>query len=104
MRIALLSNIHGNLGALDAVLTDIAALGGVDQTWILGDLVALGAQPVGVLERLAHLPSADFTCRKMRHPAAGYITSFLRGERSVYVRGWLLPPVAEAERSAKAMS
>lgn len=30
MRIALLSDIHGNLIALDAVLTDIEAQGGVD--------------------------------------------------------------------------
>ena len=36
---------------------------------------------------------------KMRHPAAGYITSFLRGERSIYVQGWPLPPVEDAEAS-----
>jgi predicted phosphodiesterase len=61
MRIALLSDIHGNLVALDAVLADIKALGGVDQSWILGDLVAVGAQPIQVLERLAALPNARFT-------------------------------------------
>ena len=61
MRIALLSDIHGNLVALDAVLADIKACGGVDQTWILGDLVAVGVQPIQVLERLADLPNARFT-------------------------------------------
>jgi putative phosphoesterase len=55
MKIALLADIHGNTLALDAVLADIAHKGGVDGFWILGDLVALGPDPVGVLERLAQL-------------------------------------------------
>jgi predicted phosphodiesterase len=61
MRIALLSDIHGNVIALDAVLADIAAQGGVDEYWILGDLVAIGPQPVAVLARLQALPNARFT-------------------------------------------
>ena len=61
MRIALLSDIHGNLIALNAVLADIERLGGVDQYWALGDLVALGAQPVQVLERLTALPNVRCT-------------------------------------------
>lgn len=60
MKIALLSDIHGNSVALDAVLEDVAAQGGVDATWVLGDLVALGPDPVGVLERLAGLPDVRF--------------------------------------------
>lgn len=60
MRMALLSDIHGNLIALDAVLTDIEERGGVNSYWILGDLVAQGPDPVGVLERLAVLPNAHF--------------------------------------------
>jgi predicted phosphodiesterase len=60
MRIALLSDIHGNSMALDAVLADIERQGGVDAFWVLGDLAALGHDPVGVLERLATLPHARF--------------------------------------------
>ena len=45
----ILSDMHGNPLALDAVLADIAAQGGVDETWVLGDLAALGYDPVGVL-------------------------------------------------------
>lgn len=55
MRIALLSDIHGNSLALDAVLADAQSIG-VEAYWILGDLVALGHDPVGVLERLIKLP------------------------------------------------
>lgn len=62
MRLALLSDIHGNAIALDAVLADIAALGGVDEYWVLGDLVAVGPQPVAVLERLQTLPNVRYTC------------------------------------------
>ncbi len=60
MRIALLSDIHGNTLALDAVLKDIEAQGGVDTYWMLGDFSSLGYDPVGVLERVTKLPNASF--------------------------------------------
>jgi predicted phosphodiesterase len=44
MRIALLSDVHGNLPAFEAVLADCEAVG-ADQLWCLGDLVGYGAQP-----------------------------------------------------------
>ncbi len=46
MRIALLSDVHGNLPAFEAVLTDVDACG-PDQIWCLGDLVGYGAAPDG---------------------------------------------------------
>src|SRR5262245_26976208 len=60
MRIAVLADVHGNSIALDAVLADIRAVGGVQGYWVLGDLAALGHDPVGVLERLAELSNAVF--------------------------------------------
>jgi predicted phosphodiesterase len=44
MRIALLSDVHGNLPAFKAVLADIDS-GDAEQLWCLGDLVGYGAQP-----------------------------------------------------------
>jgi len=49
MRIAVLSDIHANLPALDAVL---AHAGAVDGIWHLGDIVGYGPDPDGVIERL----------------------------------------------------
>lgn len=60
MRIAMLSDIHGYITSLDAVLKDIEQQGGVDEYWALGDLVALGPAPVEVLERLSTLPSVKY--------------------------------------------
>jgi len=60
MRTALLADIHGNAIALEAVLADISRNGGVDSYWILGDLVALGPDPIGVLQQLVGLPDARF--------------------------------------------
>jgi predicted phosphodiesterase len=49
MRIAILSDIHANVPALEAVLTDA---GEVDAIWHLGDVVGYGPDPDGVVERL----------------------------------------------------
>ncbi|MGI8423434.1 MAG: metallophosphoesterase family protein [Chloroflexota bacterium] len=45
MRCAILSDVHGNLDALEAVLGDAAEQGATDQLWCLGDLVGYGPQP-----------------------------------------------------------
>ena len=58
MRIAILSDIHGNSLALDAVLSDLKKEE-IDGYWILGDLVALGPDPVGVLERILTLENCS---------------------------------------------
>jgi predicted phosphodiesterase len=51
MRLAFISDLHGNEQALRAVLKDIAA-GGVDQVICLGDVATLGPRPEAVLEQL----------------------------------------------------
>lgn len=51
MRIAVLSDIHGNLEALDAVVTDLATVG-ADHVVCLGDLVGYGPDPEAVVNRV----------------------------------------------------
>ncbi|MCB0291188.1 MAG: metallophosphoesterase, partial [Calditrichaeota bacterium] len=54
MKIALISDIHGNLTALEAVLADIRRRG-ADRIICLGDLATLGPQPREVIARLREL-------------------------------------------------
>jgi predicted phosphodiesterase len=61
MRLALLSDVHGNPIALEAVRADVAARGGADGYWVLGDHAAQGYDPVGALRRLTALPNAAFS-------------------------------------------
>jgi predicted phosphodiesterase len=59
-RLAVLSDVHGNLLALEAVLADVAAQGAPDATWVLGDLVAFCPWPAETLDRLQALPDVAF--------------------------------------------
>ena len=59
MRLALLSDIHSNLEALQAVLDDAADRGAQRYT-CLGDLVGYGANPNECIERLRALPKINF--------------------------------------------
>lgn len=52
MRYAIVSDIHGNLEAFQAVLRDIEARGGVDRIWCLGDIVGYGPDPNECIELL----------------------------------------------------
>src|SRR6187397_2203685 len=49
MRVAVLSDIHANLPALDAVLAEVPSVDGI---WQLGDVVGYGPHPDEVVARL----------------------------------------------------
>jgi putative phosphoesterase len=66
MRIAFISDIHGNFTAMEAVLADIISQS-VDQVVCLGDVVTLGPQPLEVLNALKEL---NCVCIKGNHDAA----------------------------------
>ena len=52
MRYALISDVHANLEALDAVLADIDARGDADAIYHVGDLVGYSSSPNAVVDRL----------------------------------------------------
>jgi predicted phosphodiesterase len=58
MRVGLISDVHGNRHALEAVIDDARSTG-VDRWWVLGDLVAIGPDPVSTAELLANLPHVE---------------------------------------------
>jgi len=98
MRIALLADIHGNSIALDAVLADVQAQGGVDGYWLLGDYCAMGPDPVGVLERISKLPNAHLIYGNTDH----YLTHNLRPgptTEDILANPTLFPRVAEMLQS-----
>jgi diadenosine tetraphosphatase ApaH/serine/threonine PP2A family protein phosphatase len=65
MRVLVISDIHANLTALEAVLADA---GERDATWCLGDLVGYGPDPNECVERIRDLP--NLVCIMGNHDAA----------------------------------
>jgi predicted phosphodiesterase len=52
MRYAIISDVHSNLTAFQAVLQDIEARGGFERIWCLGDIVGYGPDPKECIELL----------------------------------------------------
>ena len=65
MRVLVMSDIHANYTALQAVLKDA---GQVDETWCLGDLVGYGPDPNAVIEEVRDI--ANLTCLLGNHDVA----------------------------------
>ena len=65
MKTLVISDIHANLSALDAVLNDA---GEFDAVWCLGDVVGYGPDPNECIERIRNLP--QLTCLLGNHDAA----------------------------------
>ncbi len=51
-RCLLLADVHANLSALEAVMTDARRRGGFDRVWVVGDIVGYGPQPNECVELL----------------------------------------------------
>lgn len=65
MRVLVVSDVHGNFPALEAVLKDA---GKVDAVWCLGDLVGYGPYPSQCVARVRELP--QLTCLLGNHDSA----------------------------------
>ena len=110
MRIALISDIHGNLEAFESVVAD-ARQKGVDGFACLGDIVGYGANPVACLEGVKDLDplaviqgnhdayAADDRSLASFNPLATQATLWTRETLSSQQRSWLanLPLEARLE-------
>jgi diadenosine tetraphosphatase ApaH/serine/threonine PP2A family protein phosphatase len=67
----IISDIHGNIDALDATLADAGAC---DRVLVLGDLVGYGADPNAVVERVRSLPNTTVVRGNHDKVAAGIAT------------------------------
>jgi diadenosine tetraphosphatase ApaH/serine/threonine PP2A family protein phosphatase len=83
MRVAVLSDVHGNLNALEAVL---AALPAVDVTVANGDMVAYGPRPAETLALLRSLPDLVYVSGN--------------NDRNLVERRWETPPADGWEAEA----
>lgn len=110
MRVAVLTDIHANREAFEAVLVDVAAHG-VERIALLGDIVGYGADPEWCCDRAEALVAAGAVCVRGNHDnaAAGARESMsplakraldwtkerLSGAQRAFLGG--LPMTAEAE-------
>lgn len=96
-RLAALSDVHGNLPALEAVLTEIDRQGAPDITWVLGDLCLFCPWPRETLARLRELPNVSF----LRGNTDRYLATGRRPAMSVRSReAWMRMSHALSVRSA----
>jgi putative phosphoesterase len=97
MRLAIISDIHGNCFALDSVLKDIRQQG-IEQIVCLGDAIQGGAQPAETVQRLREL-----NCLVVMGNADAYV---LDGEteekvsaRQETVRAWTLSQLSSEDQA-----
>jgi diadenosine tetraphosphatase ApaH/serine/threonine PP2A family protein phosphatase len=95
MRIAVLSDIHGNLPALEAVLD---ALAPYDAIWQLGDIVGYGPQPEAVIDRL-RTEQATGVCGNHDAAALGRIESSWFNEDARTAVLWSAEQLGDGSRS-----
>jgi putative phosphoesterase len=100
VKLAIISDVHGNLHALDAVLDEIASQG-VDATLSLGDFLSGPFDPVGVADRLIDLDLPSVRGNHDRHIAEGReddwnVDALARSELAPHHFDWLrrLPATA----------
>lgn len=95
MRLAVISDIHGNCFALDSVLQDIRQQG-IEQIVCLGDAIQGGAQPAETVQRLRAL-----NCPIVMGNADDYVLNGeldeTASERQQTVRAWTLAQLSSAD-------
>ena len=90
MRLAVFSDIHGNVVALDAMMANLAQHGEVDKLWCLGDLVAFGPRPAETMARI-HALRQQFGEDKLQIIGGNTDRYLVSGERPA------MPSAKEAE-------
>jgi predicted phosphodiesterase len=116
MRALVVSDIHGNLHALEAVLAVARSPvgGGFDQLWNLGDMVGYGARPNEVLDLLRPLATInvrgnhDRVCcgltssqgfNPIAAEAAGWTRQHLRPDNREWLRAVPMGPIHASARA-----
>src|ERR1700680_810003 len=98
MRIALVSDIHSNLAAFEAVVAAAATDRPLDQIWCLGDVVGYGPEPGGCIRLLQEY---SHVCVAGNHDraAAGLISTEEFNPDAARAVTWTARQLTEEERA-----
>jgi len=101
VRVLIVSDIHANLAALEAVLRDAAARGPIDAVWNLGDCVGYGPQPVECIARLRELSASGGLMVAGNHEraATGAISTADFNPNAAAAAAWTRDQLGEEEKS-----
>lgn len=98
MRIAILTDIHANREAFDAVLADLSGRQ-IGRIGVLGDIVGYGPDPVWCVERVERLVAAGGFCIKGNHDNAIGNTSEHLNVTALRAINWTRPLLSDAHRA-----
>ena len=87
MRALILSDIHANLEALEAVLDDAQARGGFDVIWCLGDTVGYGPDPGACIDRIREFELVA-VAGNHDHAAVGLIDASDFNDAAKFAANW----------------
>lgn len=98
MRIAVLTDIHGNREAFEAVLADAAAHG-VDRVALLGDIVGYGADPGWCCDTAEALVAAGALCVRGNHDNAAAGASEVMSNLARKALDWTAGQLSAAQKA-----
>lgn len=98
MRTLILSDIHGNLAALEATLRSAESDGTFDAVWCLGDTVGYGPQPAECIARLQEI-RAVWVAGNHERAATGAISTEYFNPDAATAAIWTRDQLTEAEKA-----
>jgi predicted phosphodiesterase len=99
MRTLIVSDIHGNFVALEAVLRDAESGGSIDAVWCLGDTVGYGPQPSECISRLRELGTVWVAGNHERAATGAMGTEYFNPD-AARAALWTRERLSEQERTA----
>ena len=97
MRLALITDIHGNREAFAAVLADVAARG-CERIAMLGDIVGYGPDPEWCVDKAMGLAAAGAVCLQGNHDAAVAVGGQDFSSNAKVALDWTRPRLSVAQK------
>lgn len=98
MRIALLSDVHANLAALEACLAEVEQAG-VDKLVFLGDIVGYGPDPEAVTQRVMQLQARGAITILGNHDEAIFLSRPSMSAAALAAINWTKPRLSDSSKA-----